>query len=285
MRIDLHTHSNRSDGTDTPAELVGHAAAAGVDVLALTDHDTTTGWAAAAAALPAGMRLVPGAEFSCESETGRGGTCTVHLLGYLFDPDAEPIVVEQRRLREQRRARVAKMTALMRADGYPVDPDALLAGLPDDTPAGRPHLARALIEAGVVPDVDAAFRLFLHSRGRYHVAKRDTPVREAIAMVQAAGGVCVLAHPFATRRGPTVTAAVIESMADAGLDGVEVDHPDHAADDRARLRVLAADRGLLVTGSSDYHGANKVNRLGEETTDPAMLERLVATASGARVCP
>lgn len=117
------------------------------------------------------------------------------------------------------------------------------------------------------------------------MAKRDTPVRDAIAMVQTAGGVCVLAHPFATRRGPTVTAAVIESMADAGLDGVEVDHPDHAADDRARLRMLAADRGLLVTGSSDYHGANKVNRLGEETTDPAMLERLVATASGARVCP
>ncbi|WP_020498142.1 PHP domain-containing protein [Sciscionella marina] len=283
MRIDLHTHSHRSDGTDSPTELLENAVAAGLDVLALTDHDTTAGWPEATAAVPAGLRVVPGAEFSCESETGRGGTCTVHLLGYLFDAEAPAIVAEQGRLRAQRRARVDRMARLMRADGYPVDPDALMAELPPDAPAGRPHLARALIGVGVVATVDEAFRLFLHSRGRYHVAKRDTPVREAIAMVHAAGGVCVLAHPFAVTRGPTVTREVVAALAEAGLDGVEVDHPDHAEPERAELRALAGEHGLLMTGSSDYHGENKVNRLGQETTSPEIFQRVLAMGTGAKV--
>lgn len=283
MRIDLHTHSNASDGTETPAELIAAAAAEEVDVLALTDHDTTAGWAPAAAALPSGMRLVPGAEFSCESETGRGGHCTVHLLGYLFDPAADSVVNEQRRLRAERRVRVHRMASRMRDDGLPVDPDALLEGLADDVPAGRPHLARALMDAGVVTSVDEAFRFFLASGGRYHVHKNDTPVRDAIAMVRAAGGVTVLAHAFAASRGPIINSAVITELAAAGLDGLEVDHPDHDATTRDELRRLAKDLDLLPTGSSDYHGDNKVNRLAQDTTDPQVFDELMRRASGSPV--
>lgn len=289
--IDLHTHSSVSDGTETPAELVAAAAAAGVSVLALTDHDTTAGWSEAAAELSrpgsasrrAGTRLVRGAEFSTESPDGRGGTVTAHLLGYLFDPEHPEIVAEQERLRASRRARIRIMGERMAADGLPVDGDALLARLPADSPAGRPHLARALVDAGVVPSVGAAFEGPLRKGGPYDVAKENTPIAAAVAMIRAAGGVAVFAHPFARRRGPCVEASVLRDLAAVGLDGVEVDHPDHDADDRAALREVASQEGLLATGASDYHGANKTTPLGAGTTAPAVLEALVARATGAEV--
>ncbi len=178
-RIDLHTHSTASDGTDSPAELVTAARAAGVDVLAITDHDTTAGWDEAAAALPAGLRLLRGAEFSCVSPTGRGDRdVSVHLLGYLFDPEHEAIVAEQTRLRTERRHRLHRIAEKMAADGYPVDPDGLLALLPAGTSAGRPHLARALVTAGVVDSVNEAFATLLYNGSPYYVPKADTPVRD-----------------------------------------------------------------------------------------------------------
>jgi 3',5'-nucleoside bisphosphate phosphatase len=283
VRIDLHTHSTESDGTDTPAELVAAAAAAGLDALALTDHDTSAGWDAAREALPTGLRLVPGAELSCNSPDGRGGTVTVHLLAYLFDAHSPALVAEQTRLRAERRRRLYRMAQLMAEDGYPVDPDGLLAMLPPDSPAGRPHLAAALRDAGLVSSVDEAFARLLRTRGPYHVAHHNTPVERAIEMIADAGGVTVLAHAFARARGPIVTAEVIAELAGHGLAGLEVDHPDHDPATRAELRGIAADLGLLVTGSSDYHGTNKTVRLGQETTDPDVLDALAERATGARV--
>jgi predicted metal-dependent phosphoesterase TrpH len=281
--IDLHTHSSVSDGTDTPAELMSAAASAGLDVIALTDHDTTAGWAEAAAALTPGLALVRGAELSCTAPNGRGGHVTVHLLGYLFDPDALAIVEEQSRLRTERRSRLHRMARRMAEDGYPVDPDVILAQVPHDSSAGRPHLAMALVKAGVVASVDEAFQLFLNSGGRYHVGRRDTPVHTAIEMISDAGGVTVLAHAYAHHRGPTVTADVIKEMAAAGLSGLEVDHPDHDAGARAQLGTLAEDLGLVRTGSSDYHGTNKTIRIGQESTSRESFDTLVQRASGVSV--
>lgn len=283
MRIDLHTHSTASDGTDTPAELVVAAARAGLTALAITDHDTTAGWAPAAAALPPGLRLVRGAELSCVSPDGRGGRCTVHLLAYLFDPEAPAIVRAHTRSRTERRERLRRIAGRMAADGFPVDADSLLGALPPESTVGRPHLAMALVRAGVVSTVDEAFARFLNDRGRYYVPSTRTPVREAIGMVRAAGGVSVLAHAFARRRGPIVTASVIAELAEVGLDGVEVDHPDHDEETRAKLRGLAGELGLLITGSSDYHGTNKTVYLGQESTGPAMLEAIADRATGAEI--
>jgi predicted metal-dependent phosphoesterase TrpH len=281
-RIDLHTHSTASDGTDSPAELVAAAHAAGVDVLAITDHDTTAGWDEAAAALPDGLRLLRGAEFSCVSPTGRGDRdVSVHLLGYLFDPEHEAIVAEQTRLRTERRQRLHRIAEKMAADGYPVDPDGLLALLPAGTSAGRPHLARALVTAGVVGSVNEAFSTLLYNGSPYYVPKADTPVQTAIRMLRAAGGVPVFAHPLARRRGRVVEPSVIVDLAAAGLVGVEVDHPDHSPEDRDLLRGLAADLGLLTTGSSDYHGTNKTTPLAAEGTAEDALEALLAQATGA----
>jgi 3',5'-nucleoside bisphosphate phosphatase len=283
VRIDLHAHSSMSDGTDTPAELVAAAAAAGLAVVALTDHDTTAGWAEAVAALPAGLRLIRGAEFSCIAPDGQGGQVPVHLLGYLFDPAAEAIIAEQARLRDERRRRLRTMAQWMATDGFPVDPDALFGGLAPDTPVGRPHLARALMSAGVVDSVAEAFQRFLQPGAPYYTGRSDTEVSTAVRMVRAAGGVPVLAHATARRRGPVINLAVIAELAAEGLAGVEVDHPDHAGDDRAALRDLADALGLVITGSSDYHGRNKPVRLGQETTDPAALERIEELAAGSRV--
>jgi predicted metal-dependent phosphoesterase TrpH len=207
----------------------------------------------------------------------------VHLLGYLFDPASEVITAEQARLRDERRLRLRVMAQRMAADGLPVDPDALLGGLSPDAPAGRPHLARALVSAGVVESIEEAFHRFLNNAGPYYTGRADTDVRTAVRMVRAAGGVPVLAHAAARRRGPVVTPAVIAELAAEGLAGVEVDHPDHTGDERAALRDLAGALGLLITGSSDYHGANKTVSLGQETTDPEVLERIEELAAHSRV--
>ena len=278
-RIDLHTHSNVSDGTDTPAAVMAAAAAAGLDVVALTDHDTTGGWDAAAAALPAGTALVRGAEFSCVVPGPAGADIPVHLLGYLFDPAHPAIVAEQARLRAARHVRLRSMIERMAAAGFPVDVDTVYALLPDGATAGRPHLARALVGAGVVASVDEAFATLLYRGSPYYVEKVDTPAATAVEMVRAAGGVVVFAHPLARRRGRVVDEQAIAELASSGLAGLEVDHPDHAAADRALLRGLAAELDLVVTGSSDYHGTNKTTPIGAETTHPVQFEALVARAT------
>jgi predicted metal-dependent phosphoesterase TrpH len=281
MRIDLHAHSDASDGTDSPAELVAAAAAAGLDVVALTDHDTTGGWAEAVAARPRGLTLVPGVEFSCVHVDDEGRRISLHLLAYLIDSQNDAVQAEWARLREARRTRAVTMVERLVADGYPITWDRIdeLAG---DASIGRPHIGRALVEAGAVPNVDAAFRDLLSSRQHYYVRKADTDVFDALALIRAAGGLPVFAHPLARRRGPVVSADTIAAMAGTGLVGLEVDHPDHGPDDRAQAARLAADLGLIGTGSSDYHGSNKTTRLGALLTAPEQYERLLAMPSALR---
>jgi predicted metal-dependent phosphoesterase TrpH len=283
LRIDLHTHSTASDGTRSPAEVMARAAAAGLDVIALTDHDTTGGWAEAADALPDGLTLVPGAEISCavgdpESDEAIG----LHLLGYLFDPFDPILAQELLALRNDRRLRATAMIDRLRELGAPVE-HADVAEIAGDGAVGRPHIAHALVRAGVVPHAAAAFTPdWIGDGGRAWVAKHALDPVAAVALVRLAGGVTVLAHPGASSRGAVVGEDVIVALAGAGLDGLEVDHPDHDAATRTRLRALAAATGLLVTGSSDDHGGFTGDRLGTETTSPEMYEALVARA---RVAP
>ena len=280
MRIDLHTHSTASDGTDSPATLVAAAGTAGLDVMALTDHDSTEGWALAASALPAGLTLVPGIELSCRWNPPSGDRrISLHLLGYLVDPAFPALAAELARLKENRLGRGQRMVAAMVTAGVPVSWEHVREFAAGGS-VGRPHIARALVKAGLVGSVDEAFARYLNDSSPYHVPKDDVEVLAGIRLVLAAGGVPVFAHPFARRRGRVVDEAAIASMAAAGLAGLEVDHADHDGADRERLRALAADLGLLITGSSDYHGANKTVGLGAETTEPGVYERLVARATG-----
>lgn len=276
--IDLHTHSNASDGTDDPASLVRAAREAGLDVVALTDHDTVRGWAEAAAALPAGLTLVPGAEISCAL---RG--VSLHLLAYLFDPRDEALAEEMGLAYDDRVPRAQEIVRLLAEAGYPVAWQDVMDRTEPGATVGRPHIADALVAAGVVADRDAAFADLLHSHSRFYVRHYAADPVRAVRLVRAAGGVPVFAHPAASRRGRTVGDDVIAELAEAGLAGLEVDHRDNAPEDRARLRGLARELGLLVTGSSDYHGEGKPNRLGENTTDPDVFDALVAQATGTAV--
>ena len=279
MRIDLHTHSSVSDGTETPADLLASAQAAGLDVVALTDHDTTAGWSIAEAARPHGLTVVPGMEMSCRWFPGDTPPISVHLLAYLFDPTHPGFAAERARLRDERLERGERIVQSLASDGYPVS-WARIVERSEGGVVGRPHIARALVEAGVVESVDHAFLTLLHHRSPYYVAKVDTDVREGIALVRAAGGVPVFAHGLATKRGRVVGDAAVAAMVDAGLMGIEVDHPDHAPDERAHLRGLAADLDLIVTGSSDFHGTNKTTPIGACTTDPDQFEAILAAGTG-----
>ncbi|KUL51727.1 PHP domain-containing protein [Streptomyces sp. NRRL S-1521] len=285
MRIDLHTHSTASDGTDTPAELVRNAAAAGLDVVALTDHDTTRGHAEAIAALrglpePAGLSLVTGAELSCRLD-GVG----LHMLAYLFDPDEPELARERELVRDDRVPRAKTMIGKLRELGVDVTWERV-ARIAGDGSVGRPHIAEALVELGVVPTVSDAFTpQWLADGGRAYAEKHELDPFDAIRLVKAAGGVTVFAHPAAAKRGRTVPESVIAELAAAGLDGIEADHMDHAPETRARLRGLAADLGLLATGSSDYHGSRKTCVLGEFTTDPEVYGEITRRATGAFPVP
>ncbi|MEU6196492.1 PHP domain-containing protein [Streptomyces sp. NPDC047061] len=280
MRVDLHCHSTASDGTDTPAELVRNAAAAGLDVVALTDHDTTRGYAEAIAALPEGLTLVTGAELSCRIDG-----VSMHMLAYLFDPEEPGLLAERELVRDDRVPRAQGMIAKLNGLGVPVTWEQVkrIAG---DGSVGRPHVASALVELGVVPTVSDAFtEEWLADGGRAFVEKHETDPFEAIRLVKGAGGVCVFAHPAAAKRGRTVPESAIAELAAAGLDGIEVDHMDHDEDTRARLRGLAGELGLLVTGSSDYHGSRKTVTLGEYTTDPEVYGEITRRATGAFPVP
>ncbi|MEV5814620.1 PHP domain-containing protein [Streptomyces mutabilis] len=280
MRIDLHTHSTASDGTDTPSQLVRKAAAAGLDVVALTDHDTTRGHAEAVAALPEGLTLVAGAELSC-----RVDGISMHMLAYLFDPEEPALLAERELVRDDRVPRAKAMVAKLNALGVPVTWEQV-ARIAGDGSVGRPHVATALVELGVVPTVGDAFtEEWLADGGRAFVEKHETDPFEALRLIKAAGGVAVFAHPAAAKRGRTVPESTIAELAAAGLDGVEVDHMDHDADARARLRGLAAELGLLMTGSSDYHGSRKTCLLGEYTTDPEVYGEITRRAFGAFPVP
>jgi predicted metal-dependent phosphoesterase TrpH len=278
VRIDLHTHSAASDGTDAPAEVVRAAAKAGLDVVALTDHDTTSGWEqAAATARRLGVALVPGMEISCQAD-GVG----VHLLCYLHDPDDAALRAETDRTRDDRLSRARRMVERLAAD-VPISWDDVAAQVEDGATVGRPHLADALVARGVVGSREEAFADLLHNRSPYYVRHYAPDALTAVRLVRAAGGVPVMAHPRAGRRGLVVSDEVIAELADAGLAGLEADHRDHLPAERVALRGLARDLRLLVTGSSDYHGAGKVNELGEHTTSPPVFEAIEAQGSGTAV--
>jgi predicted metal-dependent phosphoesterase TrpH len=278
MRIDMHTHSNCSDGTQDPAEVVRSGLAAGLDVLALTDHDTVAGWGEAGrAGRELGLSVIPGMEVSCRS---RGAS--VHVLAYLVDPEVEAFRSEVHRARQARTDRLRTMADLLIEDGYLDSFDQVLAHVREGATWGRPHLADALVATGRYADRDAVFADVLSSNSRYYVGHyAPDPVR-AVEFIVAAGGVAVLAHPLAGARGRVIGDEVITAMADAGLHGIEVEHRDHTPRDRDRAAQLAQQLGLLQTGSSDYHGTGKPNRLGEHTTTPEVLARILELGTGAK---
>lgn len=278
VRIDLHAHSSSSDGTESPADLVRSAQAAGLDVVALTDHDTTAGWADAQAGLPAGLTLVRGAEISCAYDG-----ISLHLLAYLFDPGHEKLAAEMAMALDDRVPRAKAIVARLAEAGHPITWELVLDQLSDGATVGRPHIADTLVAAGVVPDRAAAFTSLLHDDSPFFVGHYYVDALRAVELVRAAGGVPVFAHPAAASRGTTVGDDAIRAMAAVGLAGLEVDHRDNPPADRDRLRALARELGLLVTGASDYHGSGKDNRLGEHTTDPEVFAALVAQATGVDV--
>lgn len=271
MRIDPHTHSLASDGTDTPAELLERAAVAGLDVVGLTDHDTVRGWEDACDAVAAtGVALLRGAEISCSVDG-----ISVHMLSYLHDPAdiALDELMESSRTLRLRRARA--MVEGLAAD-FPITWDDVAAQAGDLSTVGRPHMADALVAAGVFPDRGDAFATVLHAAGPYYIHLAAPHPRDVVQAIRAAGGVPVMAHPFAARRGRVVSDDVIVGLADHGLAALEADHRDHTGADREHARRLAARLGLLVTGASDYHGRGKPNLLGEHLTERAVFEEIVA---------
>ncbi|MCL2848476.1 MAG: PHP domain-containing protein [Micrococcales bacterium] len=271
MRIDLHAHSDASDGTMPPRELVAAAGQAGLDVVAITDHDTTAGWAEAAeAARELGVGLVRGLEMSTWYHGG-----SVHLLCYLPDPDDPGLAAELASTRAARVGRVQQMVTALARD-YPITFDDVTAQATSATTLGRPHIAAALVANGVVADWDEAFTTMLASDSPYYEPYQAIDTAHAIAVVRAAGGVPVVAHPASSRRGPDLPDDAFAGLAAAGLAGLEVHHRDHSAAQVQRLTTIATRLGLLVTGSSDFHGSGKANRLGENLTDPVVLEAIAA---------
>lgn len=279
MRIDLHAHSNVSDGTETPAEVMAAAAAAGLNVIALTDHDSTDGWAEASlAAVDNGVALVPGMEVSCRTDQG----ISVHLLSYLHDPTHPGLLEEITKARDARLTRAERMVTLL-AEDYPLTWDDVIHHVAPGATVGRPHIADALVAAGVVADRSEAFASILTSHSRYFVQHYAPEPALAVELVRAAGGVPVFAHPVASSRGRVVGEGTYLDMIDAGLSGLEVNHRDNPEEGREFLRKLAARHGLLVTGSSDYHGLGKPNRLGENLTAPDVFERIEELGTGTAV--
>jgi predicted metal-dependent phosphoesterase TrpH len=272
--FDLHTHSTFSDGTLDPEEVVELATTRDLTGIALTDHDSTLGvQRARAAATGTGLAVLLGCELSAEHDAN-----PVHVLGYGFDPDEPAFAARRAWIREGRVGRARRMVERLRGLGAEVDFERVreLAG---DGAIGRPHVARAMVEAGVVDDVNAAFGPdWIGTGGRAYVAKDAVTPVEAVALIHDAGGVAVLAHPSIHAGARAVPEPVIRAMADAGLDGLEADHPDHSPQDRARWRALAAELDLETTGSSDCHGALYGYRLGVERTPDATVERLLGRA-------
>jgi len=275
VRIDLHTHSSASDGTDTPGDLVREAAAAGLDVIALTDHDAMSGWAEAQrAADEVGITLVRGLEIST-----RYGHRGVHLLGYLPDPAHPPLAATLDRILAGRTERTPAIVAALRAQGIDITEDDVHRAAGGSVAAGRPHVADALVRLGLVADRTEAFEVLLNPGRPGYVNRWAPPLEETIGMVTDAGGVAVIAHPWGRSGRTVLDEEALTALAAAGLAGIEVDHQDHPPEVRSRLRGIAADLDLVVTGSSDHHGLGKVDHdLGVNTTDPEQYERLLSLA-------
>ena len=277
--IDLHTHSNFSDGTDSPAQLINKALATGITTIALTDHDSVAGIAQAQSALRPGISLVAGAEISCQTDDG----ISVHMLGLLFDLEDKDLISTMEKTRENRHGRMQRIIERLNEAGIEISIQDVLAELAQGATLGRPHLADALIKKGVVNSRDEAFSQMLHNKSKFYVAHYSPKPVEAIKLIKAAGGVAIIAHPMASHRGRTISIETFGDLIEAGLDAIEVDHRDHSPDEKNALIQLARDNNLVMTGASDYHGNGKLNLLGEYTTDPAQWEQLEARANQRRV--
>jgi predicted metal-dependent phosphoesterase TrpH len=277
--IDLHTHTTCSDGTDSPRELVNKAIVKGLEVLGITDHDTTTGWEEASQTLRGSLKLALGAEISCLTNDG----VSVHMLGLLFDPLHAEMQQVLEETRDGRLPRMRKMIEKMRAEGMDISIDDVEKAMPDGATMGRPHLADALVAKKIVKSRDEAFIELLHNDSRFYVSHAAPTPADAIALIRRAGGVAVIAHPFASHRGQILKAEDFAELVAAGLNGIEVDHRDQNPDERAMLRVIARELDLVITGSSDYHGTGKLNSLAENHTSKEQWEKLESQANARRV--
>lgn len=275
MAFDLHTHSDYSDGTTSPAKVVESAARAGLSGIALTDHDTTAGWEPAEeAAAIHNLALIRGMELSTVSDDG----VAVHVLSYLHDPTNIELLAEIAKSRNARYKRAKRMAELLSQD-FPITWDLVKQQTTAEATIGRPHLADALVKVGAVPNRSAAFDSILRGGSKYYVPHYAPDPVLGVELIRAAGGVPVFAHPTAKVRGRTVSAQLFYDMLDAGLAGVEVHHRDNSGSGKQWLLEFARDHDLLVTGSSDYHGAGKPNQLGEHTTPRETVEALEAQAT------
>lgn len=277
--IDLHTHTSYSDGTDSPLALVKKAAASGITVLGIADHDSTAGWAEATAALHGDLRLVLGAEVSCLTEDG----VSVHMLGLLFDGENQALQQLLSDSRDTRLPRMKKMIENLQAAGYDITLKDVEAVTPPGATVGRPHLADALVAKKILANRDEAFMGLLNNDSPFYVSHFAPTPEESIRAIRAAGGVAVIAHPFASRRGQILNPDSFASLVEAGLNGVEVFHRDQSREERNQLISIARTLDLVITGSSDYHGTGKMNEIGENTTSPAEWERLESMADQRRV--
>ena len=277
--IDLHTHTTFSDGTDTPTQLINKALAAGITTIALTDHDSISGWQEATSALRPGICLVPGAEVSCQTLDG----ISVHILGLLFDPSNNALIDTLEKTRENRYGRMEKIIAKINEAGINISMSEVLEQLSDGATLGRPHLADALVKKGVVASREEAFTQMLHNHSKYYVSHFSPTPETVIKLIKEAGGVSVIAHPMASHRGRTISLDTFGSLIQAGLDGIEVNHRDHSVEEKTQLIALARDSKLVMTGASDYHGNGKLNLLGEYTTEPDQWQKLEERADARRV--
>ncbi|MDN3444733.1 PHP domain-containing protein [Microbacterium sp. APC 3901] len=272
---DLHMHSNHSDGTEAPAEVVRQAQRFGVRTMALTDHDRTTGWdEAAAATAELGMTFIPGMELSAKHEWR-----SVHVLGYLFDPLDEELRAETDRIRGDRIGRAERIVRSIGRD-YDLDWDDVLAQTTLDATVGRPHIADALVARGIVRDRTEAFDGILHPREGYYEPHYAPDPLTAVRLITDAGGVAIIAHPATIGRDHMVPLQFIERLIDAGLGGFEIDHRENTTAGKKALHAIAAKHDLIITGSSDYHGTGKPNLPGENTTSDDMVQRLIERATG-----
>ena len=280
--IDLHTHTTASDGTDKPFEMLENAKKAGLTVVAMTDHDSVEGWREVRSKrdqIPSGLTIVPGAEVSTRTQLGM----SVHIVGLLFDAKNAKLAKLLSDTRDDRIPRMEKMIEKLKAAGYQVTMEDVEEVKPVGATLGRPHLADALIKNGIVASRDEAFAELLHNNSQFYVSHWAPSPVEAIKAIAAAGGVSILAHPFAEKRGAVLTFGEVTELAAAGLNGIERNKRDQDEAAHSKIDQLSSEHNLIKVGSSDYHGSARANQLGEEQTPLDLWENLASKASGDEV--
>ena len=280
--IDLHTHTTASDGTDKPFEMLENAKKAGLTVVAMTDHDSIEGWREVRSKrdqIPSGLTIVPGAEVSTRTQLGM----SVHIVGLLFDAKNAQLAKLLSDTRDDRIPRMEKMIEKLQAAGCQVTMQDVEEVKPVGATLGRPHLADALIKNGIVASRDEAFAELLHNNSQFYVSHWAPSPVEAIKAIAAAGGVSILAHPFAEKRGAVLTFGEVTELAAAGLNGIERNKRDQDEAAHSKIDQLSSEHNLIKVGSSDYHGSARANQLGEEQTPLDLWENLASKASGDEV--